>query len=141
KKERDDIATAIEEISPESINKEYSVSLGFKDREDTATLRRAIVAYAENLRNIDLPISEAAFDNYFTNMLTKRFLDSQELKIDVYATIKVLRGHVNGIALAHSRAHRKRKKILSEKLTTQGGCFGAVPETPAKKARQKDPGE
>ncbi|RUP48720.1 hypothetical protein BC936DRAFT_144108 [Jimgerdemannia flammicorona] len=60
---------------------------------------------------------------------------------DLKATIKVLRGHVNGIALAHSRAHRKRKKILSEKLTTQGGCFGAVPETPAKKARQKDPGE
>jgi hypothetical protein len=37
----------------------------------------------ENLRDVDLPVSEAAFDGSFTSMLTKRFLDRRELRIDV----------------------------------------------------------
>jgi len=37
---------------------------------------------AENLADIDLPVSEAAFDNAFPNMLMRRFLDRSELKMD-----------------------------------------------------------
>ncbi|RUP44904.1 hypothetical protein BC936DRAFT_148878 [Jimgerdemannia flammicorona] len=77
----DDVVTAIERIFPESINKD-GVNLNAKDQ-DIATIRRAIVTYAENLRFVDLPVSEAAFDNAFTNMLVKRCLDPEELKIDV----------------------------------------------------------
>ncbi|RUS32580.1 hypothetical protein BC938DRAFT_475037 [Jimgerdemannia flammicorona] len=214
----DDVVTAIERIFPESINKD-GVNLNAKDQ-DIATIRRAIVTYAENLRFVDLPVSEAAFDNAFTNMLVKRCLDPEELKIDVYdridlsvtlrdiicqffiynskaqdddlhktfvigmqswgwvheiyamdckatnimrfgrlrqsrlpntvttlpcleeffvamsdlmATIKIMREHVNNIALAHSRAHRKRNE---NQLSEVGGCFGTVPETPVKKVRK-----
>lgn len=38
---------------------------------------------AENLERIDFPVSEADFNNAFPNMLAKRFLNSEELKMDV----------------------------------------------------------
>ncbi|CAG8764097.1 16357_t:CDS:2, partial [Acaulospora colombiana] len=38
---------------------------------------------AENLERVDLPVSEADFDNAFPNMLAKRFLNKEELKMDV----------------------------------------------------------
>ncbi|CAG8641521.1 10133_t:CDS:2, partial [Paraglomus occultum] len=79
----DDILMAIEQISPELIENTYDINLSIKAREDVATIRRAIISYTENLRFVDLPVSEASFDNAFTNMLTKRFLDPEELKIDV----------------------------------------------------------
>jgi len=43
---------------------------------------RLLFYSAENLANIDLPVSESDFDNLFTNMLTRRFLDKTELKMD-----------------------------------------------------------
>ncbi len=43
---------------------------------------RLLFYSAENLANVDLPISESAFDNLFTNMLIRRFLDQTELKMD-----------------------------------------------------------
>ena len=39
---------------------------------------------AENLRGVDVPVSEASFDNMFTNMLIRKLLDLKELKMDVY---------------------------------------------------------
>ncbi|CAG8536563.1 10025_t:CDS:2 [Paraglomus occultum] len=36
---------------------------------------------AENLERVDLPVSEAGFDNAFPNMLAKRFLNREELKM------------------------------------------------------------
>ena len=39
---------------------------------------------AENLRFVDLPVSEAEFDISFPNMLVKRFLGPENLKIDLY---------------------------------------------------------
>ncbi|CAG8664548.1 9441_t:CDS:2, partial [Diversispora eburnea] len=38
---------------------------------------------AENLKDLEVPISEADFDNSFPNMLTKRFLNKRDLKMDV----------------------------------------------------------
>jgi hypothetical protein len=37
----------------------------------------------ENLKGTDLLVSESDFDNSFPNMLMKRFLDQDEVKIDV----------------------------------------------------------
>ena len=39
---------------------------------------------AENLRGVDVPVSEVSFDNMFTNMLIRKLLDLKELKMDVY---------------------------------------------------------
>jgi len=41
------------------------------------------MTYAENLSDVYLPVSESSFDNSFPNMLTRRFLDRTELKMDV----------------------------------------------------------
>ncbi|CAB4400593.1 unnamed protein product [Rhizophagus irregularis] len=46
-------------------------------------IRRAIITYTENLKGLELPISESDFDNDFPNMLTKRFLEKRDLKMDV----------------------------------------------------------
>ncbi|RUS34037.1 hypothetical protein BC938DRAFT_482707 [Jimgerdemannia flammicorona] len=76
-------ALAFDRLMPESIAKEYGIALTADDKRDINTLMLAIMTYAENLGDVDLPVSEAAFDNSFPNMLTRRFLDRSELKMDV----------------------------------------------------------
>ncbi|RUS19603.1 hypothetical protein BC937DRAFT_87215 [Endogone sp. FLAS-F59071] len=76
-------ALAFDRLMLESIAKEYGIALTADDKRDINTLMLAIMTYAENLGDVDLPVSEAAFDNSFPNMLTRRFLDRSELKMDV----------------------------------------------------------
>ncbi|CAG8505740.1 7459_t:CDS:10 [Paraglomus brasilianum] len=83
KAQASDIVTAIEQISPKAIEKTYNIVLSSEDRENIVVIRRAITAYAENLRGVDVPVSEASFDNMFTNMLIRKLLDLKELKMDV----------------------------------------------------------
>ncbi|KAG9285419.1 hypothetical protein G9A89_010894 [Geosiphon pyriformis] len=74
---------AFNRLMPESIAKEYGIALTADDRREINTLMLTIMTYAENLGDVDLPVSEAGFDNSFPNMLMKRFLDRSELKMDV----------------------------------------------------------
>ncbi|CAG8835269.1 36001_t:CDS:10, partial [Gigaspora margarita] len=66
-----DVINAIDRLTPEIIEMSRKVEL--KDEEKSA----------ENLERIDSPVSEADFNNAFPNMLAKRFLNSEELKMDV----------------------------------------------------------
>ncbi|RUP49340.1 LOW QUALITY PROTEIN: hypothetical protein BC936DRAFT_142754 [Jimgerdemannia flammicorona] len=50
---------------------------------DSYPIKRAILTYADNLEEVDLPISEAAFDNLFPNMLARKLLDRKQLKVEV----------------------------------------------------------
>ncbi|CAG8470202.1 13408_t:CDS:10 [Ambispora gerdemannii] len=72
----------IDRISVESIQREAS-KLSRDDEDEFIAVKRALLTYAENLADIDLPMSEMTFDNLFTNMLARRFLDKKELKMDV----------------------------------------------------------
>ncbi|CAG8567708.1 6956_t:CDS:2 [Scutellospora calospora] len=76
------IATAIDGISFREIEEKYKITLSSQDIAYMIEIKRAVLTYAENLLNIDLPVSESDFDNLFTNMLTRRFLDKTELKMD-----------------------------------------------------------
>ncbi|RGB28624.1 hypothetical protein C1646_673094 [Rhizophagus diaphanus] len=67
----------------EKVENNQNVKLTNEDKKIVATIRRAVVTYAENLKGLELPVSESDFDNAFSNMLTKRFLDKQDLKMDV----------------------------------------------------------
>ncbi|CAG8623835.1 16720_t:CDS:10 [Gigaspora rosea] len=84
-KEKDDkdIINAIDGLTPEIIEMNREVELNDKEKNVIYILRRAVVAYAENLERIDPPVSEADFDNAFPNLLAKKFLNSGELKMDV----------------------------------------------------------
>ncbi|RUS34446.1 hypothetical protein BC938DRAFT_480337 [Jimgerdemannia flammicorona] len=77
------IISAIERLTPEVIEKNNDIKLS----DEIAIVRRAVTTYAENLAEVDLPVSEAAFDNAFPNMLAKRFLDKKELNMDVHAVL------------------------------------------------------
>ncbi|CAI2181732.1 18928_t:CDS:2, partial [Funneliformis geosporum] len=83
KNEDENIVDAIDKLTPEIIESNQAVKLTNEDKEIVATIRRAVVTYAENLKGLELPVSESDFDNAFPNMLTKRFLDKQDLKMDV----------------------------------------------------------
>ncbi|RUS33772.1 hypothetical protein BC938DRAFT_483983 [Jimgerdemannia flammicorona] len=50
---------------------------------DSYPIKRAILTYADNLEEVDLPMSEAAFDNLFPNMLARKLLDWKQLKVEV----------------------------------------------------------
>ncbi|CAG8617534.1 7643_t:CDS:2, partial [Paraglomus occultum] len=78
----EDIVAEIDEISSQKIEAKHEITLGEQDKAYLIEIKRAVLTYAENLADVDLPISESAFDNSFTNMLTKRFLDKTELKMD-----------------------------------------------------------
>ncbi|CAG8620088.1 11299_t:CDS:10, partial [Ambispora gerdemannii] len=65
------------------IEKNRKVKFSDEDKEIFNELRRAVITYAENLKDLEVPISEADFDNSFPNMLTKRFLNKRDLKMDV----------------------------------------------------------
>ncbi|CAG8618305.1 12724_t:CDS:10 [Funneliformis mosseae] len=78
----EDIVTEIDGISSQKIEAKHEITLGEQDKAYMNEIKRAVLTYAENLADVDLPISETAFDNSFTNMLTRRFLDKTELKMD-----------------------------------------------------------
>ncbi|RUS14955.1 hypothetical protein BC937DRAFT_93102 [Endogone sp. FLAS-F59071] len=85
------IVLAIDRITPEVMEEKYGVTLSEDDQRDINAVKLAVMTYAnqdvtlsaENLGDVDLPISESSFDNSFPNMLTRRFLDRTELKMDV----------------------------------------------------------
>ncbi|CAG8735184.1 12954_t:CDS:10, partial [Rhizophagus irregularis] len=83
KKDDKDIINAIDRLTPEIIETNRKIKLSDEEKNVISILRRAVVTYAENLERVDLPISEADFDNAFPNMLAKRFLNREELKMDV----------------------------------------------------------
>ncbi|CAG8438116.1 6721_t:CDS:10 [Acaulospora morrowiae] len=82
KKDDKDIINAIDRLTPEIIEMNRKVELSDEEKNVISTLRRAVVTYAENLERVDLPVSEADFDNAFPNMLAKRFLNKEKLKMD-----------------------------------------------------------
>ncbi|CAG8599285.1 12420_t:CDS:2 [Funneliformis mosseae] len=83
KKDDKDIINAIDRLTPEIIETNQKVKLSDEEKNIISILRRAVITYAENLERVDLPISEVDFDNAFPNMLAKRFLNREELKMDV----------------------------------------------------------
>ncbi|CAG8662868.1 9063_t:CDS:2, partial [Paraglomus brasilianum] len=83
KKDNKDIINAIDRLTPEIIEMNRKVELSDEEKNVISILRQAVVMYAENLERVDLPVSEADFDNAFPNMLAKRFLNREELKMDV----------------------------------------------------------
>ncbi|CAG8622451.1 6607_t:CDS:2 [Ambispora leptoticha] len=78
-----EVEKEIERLSPEIIEKNNHVELANNEKDIVDNIRRAIITYAENLKGLELPVSESDFDNDFPNMLTKRFLDKEDLKMDV----------------------------------------------------------
>ncbi|CAI2189388.1 8869_t:CDS:2, partial [Funneliformis geosporum] len=76
------VVTAIDGVSLREIEEKYEITLSSQDIAYMIEIKRAVLTYAENLANIDLSVSESDFDNLFTNMLTRRFLDKTELKMD-----------------------------------------------------------
>ncbi|CAB4480443.1 unnamed protein product [Rhizophagus irregularis] len=89
KNEDENIIDAIDKLTSEIIENNQNVKLTNEDKKIVATIRRAVVTYAENLKGLELPVSESDFDNAFPNMLTKRFLDKQDLKMDVYKSLNL----------------------------------------------------
>ncbi|CAG8530336.1 6305_t:CDS:2, partial [Acaulospora colombiana] len=83
KKNEEYIINAIDDLTPEMIEKNRNVKFNDEEKEIFNGLRRAVITYAENLKDLEVPISEADFDNSFTNMLTNRFLNKRDLKMDV----------------------------------------------------------
>ncbi|UZO19224.1 uncharacterized protein OCT59_010523 [Rhizophagus irregularis] len=83
KQENENIVREIENLSPELIEKNNHVELTKEEKDIVDNIRRAIITYTENLKGLELPISESDFDNDFPNMLTKRFLEKRDLKMDV----------------------------------------------------------
>ncbi|CAB4490775.1 unnamed protein product [Rhizophagus irregularis] len=107
KKDDKVIINAIDRITPEIIEKNQKIKLSDEEKNIITVLRRAVVTYAENLERLDLPISEADFDNAFPNMLAKRFLNREELKMDV--------GEIACWASAHRR-NEDRSVVLRARV-------------------------
>ncbi|CAG8827277.1 25172_t:CDS:2, partial [Racocetra persica] len=64
------------------IEEKYKTILSPEDKNMLIKIKRATLTYAKNLAYVNLPMSKAAFDNLFINMLTQRFLDKNKLKMD-----------------------------------------------------------
>ncbi|RUS28392.1 hypothetical protein BC938DRAFT_481932 [Jimgerdemannia flammicorona] len=83
---------AIDEITPQKIEAKHNITLNPQGKSCMVAVKRAVLTYlssprplsysAENLAYIEDIVSESAIDNSFTNMLTKRFLDRTELRMD-----------------------------------------------------------
>ncbi|CAI2189722.1 9231_t:CDS:2 [Funneliformis geosporum] len=82
-KNNHDPTMEIDRLFPEVIEKKYNITLSTEEKVNIFALKRAIVTYIENLKGADLLVSESDFDNSFPNSLMKRFLDQDEVKIDV----------------------------------------------------------
>ncbi|RGB35424.1 hypothetical protein C1646_699625 [Rhizophagus diaphanus] len=107
KKDDKVIINAIDRITPEIIEKNQKIKLSDEEKNIITGLRRAVVTYAENLERLEFPISEADFDNAFPNMLAKRFLNREELKMDV--------GEIACWASAHRR-NEDRSVVLRARV-------------------------
>ncbi|CAG8501107.1 14815_t:CDS:2 [Acaulospora colombiana] len=59
----EDIVAEIDEISLRKIEAKYKITLGEQDKAYLIEIKRAVLTYAENLADVDLPISESALDN------------------------------------------------------------------------------
>ncbi|RUS32080.1 hypothetical protein BC938DRAFT_476337 [Jimgerdemannia flammicorona] len=92
---RKDVVTAIDEITPQKIEAKHNITLSPQGKSCMVAVKRAVLTYAENLADIGDIVSESDFDNSFTNMLTKRFLDRTELRMDT--------GEICSWASAHRR--------------------------------------
>ncbi|CAJ0871549.1 20541_t:CDS:10, partial [Entrophospora sp. SA101] len=68
KKNDEYIINAIDDLTPEMIEKNRKVKFSDEDKEIFNGLRRAVITYAENLKDLEVPISEADFDNSFPNI-------------------------------------------------------------------------
>ncbi|CAB5392637.1 unnamed protein product [Rhizophagus irregularis] len=79
----EDIVTEIDRISSQKIEAKHKITLGEQNKAYMIEIKKAVLTYAENLADIDLPISKSAFDNSFTNMLIRRFLNKTELKMNL----------------------------------------------------------
>ncbi|CAG8726880.1 2508_t:CDS:2, partial [Racocetra fulgida] len=117
KKDEKDIINAIDRLTPEIIEANRKVELSDEEKSVISILRRAVVAYAENLERIDLPVSEADFDNAFPNMLAKRFLSRSVVlrarigqKCDFRGNFEKERLRSGGLPEPH------RKKIYEDKV-------------------------
>ncbi|RIA80737.1 hypothetical protein C1645_838154 [Glomus cerebriforme] len=77
------IMMEIDMFFPEEIEKKYGITLSTEEKHNISVLKHVIVTYIENLKDIDLPVSESEFGNSFPNMLMRKLLDHKEVKIDV----------------------------------------------------------
>ncbi|CAG8633419.1 10031_t:CDS:10, partial [Diversispora eburnea] len=68
KKDDEYIINAIDDLTPEMIEKNRKVKFSDEEKEIFKGLRRAVITYAENLKDLEVPISEADFDNSFPNI-------------------------------------------------------------------------
>ncbi|CAG8611773.1 8230_t:CDS:10 [Ambispora gerdemannii] len=109
----------VEKINPEIIETNRKVELSDEEKNVISILRRAVVAYAENLERVDLPVSEADFDNAFPNMPAKRFLNREELKMD----------HVGRQPIAEMKVAPLFSELALDKSLKSGG----LPEPHKKK--------
>ncbi|CAI2170855.1 13626_t:CDS:2, partial [Funneliformis geosporum] len=91
------IIDEIDKLTPEIIEYNQNIKLINKDKKIVTTIRRTIITYAENLNGLKLPVSEFDFNNAFLNMLIKRFLDKQNLKMDRLAKSVTFGDSVNSL--------------------------------------------
>ncbi|CAB4388016.1 unnamed protein product [Rhizophagus irregularis] len=108
----ENIVDAIDKLTLEIIENNQAVKLTNEDKEIVATIRRAVVTYAENLKGLELPVSESDFDNVFPNMLTKRFLDKH---------VGIARGRIQSMVIKAGRLaspveDMKCKLVFDEKI-------------------------
>ncbi|CAB4443753.1 unnamed protein product [Rhizophagus irregularis] len=82
-KNNHDLTMEIDRLFLEVIEKKYNIILNIKEKANIFVLKCAIVTYIKNLKGTDLLVLESDFDNSFSNMFIKRFLDQDEVKIDV----------------------------------------------------------
>ncbi|CAG8555133.1 9974_t:CDS:2 [Acaulospora morrowiae] len=55
---------------------------------------------------------------------------------DLQTTLNTICEHTNSVSLAHSRAHRNRKRKNPEQAGEKGGSFGNPSQSPEKKGRK-----
>ncbi|CAB5190471.1 unnamed protein product [Rhizophagus irregularis] len=124
KKDDKDIINAIDRLTPEIIETNRKIKLSDEEKNVISILRRAVVTYAENLERVDLPISEADFDNAFPNMLAKRFLNRDGcwgncmLGCDFRGTLKKSINRLEALIGLRSGGlpEPRRKKIYEDKV-------------------------
>ncbi|PKY58704.1 hypothetical protein RhiirA4_480838 [Rhizophagus irregularis] len=79
-KNNHDLTMEIDRLFLEVIEKKYNIILNIKEKANIFVLKCAIVTYIKNLKGTDLLVLESDFDNSFSNMFIKRFLDQDERK-------------------------------------------------------------
>ncbi|CAG8612045.1 18201_t:CDS:2, partial [Acaulospora morrowiae] len=82
KKENNNAIKEIAKLSPEIIERNNNIILTDEDEDIMDNIKLATITYIENLKGLGSLISERDFDNNFPTMLTKRFLENQDLQMD-----------------------------------------------------------